>query len=64
MAHPDFLDWLSEYPSLLILDGLERSPNEQQGGCLQAVNGFLAELRQSGADVFVVAYLPGARLRR
>jgi|GEM_PF-1471507 len=56
LSHRDLIDWLGAYPWLLILDGLDEVPaasNRQD--VMTAINDFLAEAFQAGADLFVVA---------
>jgi hypothetical protein len=56
LAHEDLLEWLGKYPWLLILDGLDEVPaTSNRDAVVKAVNDFLAEARQAGADLFVVA---------
>ena len=56
MTDADLLDWLVAYPWLLILDGLDEVPaTTNRDAVVKAVNDFLAEARQTEADLFVVA---------
>jgi hypothetical protein len=56
LGHRDFVEWLSAYPWLLILDGLDEVPaTSNRDAVIKAVNDFLAEARQASADLFVVA---------
>lgn len=56
LAHADLIQWLEVYPWLLILDGLDEvPPTSNRDDLVQATNGFLAQARQVGADLFVVA---------
>lgn len=56
LSHTEFLDWLRVHPWLLILDGLDEVPvTSNREVVVRAVNDFLAEARQVGADLFIVA---------
>jgi hypothetical protein len=52
----DFLDWIKDYPCLLILDGLDEVPaSSNRGQLVRSVNEFVASTRQIGLDLFIVA---------
>ncbi len=52
----DFIKWLKHAPCLLILDGLDEVPPAgNRDAVVGAVNGFLAEARHAGGDLFLVA---------
>jgi len=56
LTHEVLLEWLAAYPWLLILDGLDEVPaTSNRDALVKAINDFLAEARQVGADIFVVA---------
>lgn len=56
LTHEDFIEWMTNYRSILIFDGLDEVPRaSNRGQVVKLVNDFLSELRQMGADVFVVA---------
>jgi len=56
LTHEDLIEWLVTYPWILILDGLDEVPaTSNRDALLKATNDFLAEARQAGADLFVVA---------
>ncbi len=56
MNNEDLIEWLATYPSLLILDGLDEVPaTSNRDELVKSVNDFLAQARQVGADLFVVA---------
>ncbi len=56
LTHEDLLEWLGRYPWLLILDGLDEvPPTSNRSDVVRAITDFLAEARQTGADLFVVA---------
>jgi hypothetical protein len=56
LTYEGLLEWLGTYPWLLIFDGLDEVPATSNRDILvEAVNNFLVEARQVGADLFVVA---------
>lgn len=56
LSHQDLLAWLAVCPCLLIFDGLDEVPQtSNRREVIEAINGFLSELRQAEADYFVVA---------
>ena len=51
-----FRDWLSTYPWVLVLDGLDEvPPSSNRAAVLAAVKDFMIELAESDADVLVLA---------
>jgi hypothetical protein len=56
LLHEDLIEWLSGYPWLLILDGLDEVPaTSNRDAVVKSVSDFLAEARQARADMLVVA---------
>jgi hypothetical protein len=56
LTHETLLEWVGTYPSLLILDGLDEVPSSSnREAVVKAVDDFLSETRQAGADIFIVA---------
>ncbi|MBS1830840.1 MAG: hypothetical protein JST93_36430 [Acidobacteria bacterium] len=56
MTHEDLMEWMTKYPWLLVLDGLDEVPSSSnRGDTTEAIDVFLAEARQVDADLFVVA---------
>jgi hypothetical protein len=52
----DLRRWLSEYPWLLVLDGLDEVPvSSNRDGLMKAVHQFMIQAAQLSADVLVVA---------
>lgn len=56
ISHDDLRDWLSAFPSLLILDGLDEVPSSSnRREVVSAIQSFLNEAREAEADLMVVA---------
>lgn len=56
VTHKQLLDWFSEFPSILIFDGLDEVPlssNREQ--VINQIHSFLGEIRQNESDVLIIA---------
>lgn len=56
LSHEELLEWLTIYPWLIILDGLDEVPaTSNRADVIKAIENFLAIARQNEADIFILA---------